>query len=310
MTSPAEEPGHAPPGAPPGPRSREEEQGSDGSTARGASGSDRKELADLLRSRRNRLKPEDVGLPGGSRRRTPGLRREEVALLASVSTTYYTFLEQGREVRPSRQVLQSLAGALRLGAAERAHLHRLAHGGPSAEPEPEALAPGVKALVERLDPNPTYVTGRLMNVLAWNRSARTIFTDWPVLPREERNLLWWMFADPWARELFVDWEKEAAAMLARFRATASRRGGDPEFDELVDRLHRASPEVREWWPRHEVVSPVGGTKRVRHPALGELTLRYVVLNVAEHPDQKLVTYSAEEGEPEMPLADLGASIRP
>lgn len=107
------------------------------------------------------------------------------------------------------------------------------------------------ALVARLDPHPTYVTGRRWDVLAANRSARALFADWPTLPPGERNMLWWMFTDLRAREVFLEWEKEAAAQLARFRAVATRRGDDPEFVDLVERLHRASPEVREWWPRHE-----------------------------------------------------------
>lgn len=273
-------------------------------------GSNREELADLLRSRRDRLKPEDMGLPIGARRRTPGLRREEVAFLANVSTTYYTFLEQGRDVRPSRQVLDALAGALRLSSTEREHLHRLAHGSPPVNEnlEPEALAPGVGVLVAHLDPHPAYVTGRRWDVLAANRSARALFVDWPTLPREERNMLWWMFTDPRAREVFVEWEKEAAAQLARFRDAASRRGDDPEFVDLIERLHRASPEVREWWPRHEVVPLGGGAKRLRHPALGEFALRHVVLQVADHPDQKLVTFSADASE-ERRLAGLAARIQ-
>jgi transcriptional regulator with XRE-family HTH domain len=252
-----------------------------------------RELGDLLRSRRERLQPADVGLPTGSRRRTRGLRREEVALLATISPTYYAFLEQGRDVRPSRQVLDALARALRLAHAERIHLHELVHGGPppASHRDAEALAPAVAALVDRLDPCPTYVTGRCWDVLAANRAACALWTDWHVLAADERNMVWWTFTDPAARTVLVDWEPEAAALLARFRAAAARHPDEPGFAELIARLHAASPEVRAWWPRHEVAPLSSGTKRLRHPRLGELELHHVTLQIADDPEQKLVTFT-------------------
>lgn len=253
------------------------------------------EVAELLRSRRAGLQPADVGLPTGARRRTRGLRREEVAQLAGISTTYYTFLEQGRDVRPSRQVLDALARALRLGATERVHLHELVHGVASAPTSGtvETLAPAVTDLVERLDPHPTYVTGRSWDVLAANHAARLLWTDWPALPPDERNILWWTFTDPHARTVLVDWETEATAQLARFRAAAARHPNDPEFSSLIQRLHTASPEVKAWWPRHEVAPLSSGTKRIHHPKLGDLTFHHIVLQLADHPEQKLVTFTAE-----------------
>lgn len=201
------------------------------------------ELADLLRSRRDRLQPVEVGLPAGARRRTPGLRREEVAQLAGISTTYYTFLEQGRDLRPSTQVLEALARALRLGTAERAHLHTLVRDSPAPTDRRtvETLAPAVAALVEHLDPHPTYVTGRSWDVLAANRAARALWTNWPALAPEDRNILWWTFTDPAARIVLVEWESEAAAQLARFRAAAANHPDDRAFLALIDRLHGASP---------------------------------------------------------------------
>ncbi len=267
-----------------------------------------KQVGDLLRSRRERLQPEDVGLPAGSRRRTRGLRREEVALLAAISPTYYTFLEQGRDVRPSRQVLDALARALCLSTAERAHLHQLAHGSrpPDVDSAVESLAPAVGALVDRLDPYPTYVTGRRWDVLAANRSARALFADWPALPLEERNKLWWMFTDPVARIVYLDWEEEAAALLARFRGVTARRPDDPEFVELIDRLHEASPEVRELWPRHEILPLGSGTKHLHHRELGDFTFEHIVLQVADRPNQKLVTFAPIESDDR--LTKLAASI--
>lgn len=269
------------------------------------------ELADLLRSRRGRLQPADVGLPAGSRRRTQGLRREEVAQLAAISTTYYTFLEQGRDVHPSRQVLDALARALRLGHVERAHLHELALGDRAPDPPEtvEMLAPSVTALVDRLDPYPTYVTGRRFDVLAANRAARALWTDWPALPPEQRNMLWWTFTDPTAQATLIEWEVEAAALLARFRAAADRHPDEPAFTALIHRLQAASPHARAWWPRHDIVGLSSGTKRLRHPALGDLDLEHVVLQVAEDPEQKLVTFTASDSDQQR-IAQLIGARRP
>jgi len=271
----------------------------------------RSELADLLRSRRDRLTPADVGLPAGTRRRTAGLRREEVAQLAGVSTTYYTFLEQGRDVRPSRQVVTALASALRLSSAERAHLFQLAGITLAAEDQTEAetVAPVVTALVGRLDPYPAYLKGRRWDVLAANRTARALFTDWSARAPGDRNLIWWMFTDPEARKVYVHWEKEASDMLGRFRAAAGRRPDDPDFTDLTERLHQASPEVRSWWPRHDV-APVGsGTKHLHHPALGDVAFQHTVLQVADHPEQRLGDRITDEA-PAAKLAALAAEAQP
>jgi transcriptional regulator with XRE-family HTH domain len=252
------------------------------------------EVAGFLRSRRARLRPDDVGLPDGARRRTPGLRREEVAHLADISVTYYTFLEQGRDVRPSQQVLASLARALRLTPAERAHLHELVNGSPSpvAAAAPDTLAPEVAAIVSRLDPWPAYVTGRCWDVLAVNRAARALWADWPARPHDERNVLWWTFMDPSARMVLADWENEAKAQLARFRSASARHPDDPQFLELIERLQAGSLEMRRWWPEHEVIPLGSGVKRIRHPALGVIDFHHVVFQVADDPEQKLVTFTA------------------
>ncbi len=270
----------------------------------------RSELADLLRTRRHRLTPADVGLPAGSRRRTAGLRREEVAQLAGVSATYYTFLEQARDVRPSRQVVAALAGALRLSSAERAHLFQLAGITPATDDQAQAetVAPVVGAIVDRLDPFPAYLKGRRWDVLAANRAARALFADWPARAPGDRNMVWWMFTDPAARKVYVDWEREASDMLARFRAAAARRLDDPDFTDLIERLHQASPEVRSWWPRYEVEPVGGGTKHLHHPALGDVAFQHAVLQVADRPEQMLVYFTTADV-PESKLADLAAEIR-
>jgi transcriptional regulator with XRE-family HTH domain len=270
----------------------------------GTQSGSRSELADLLRSRRDRLTPADVGLPAGTRRRTAGLRREEVAQLAGMSTTYYTFLEQGRDVRPSRQVVTALASALRLSSAERAYLFQLAGITLAAEDraQAETVDPVVGALVGRLDPFPAYLKGRRWDVLAANRAARALLTDWSARESGDRNLVWWMFTDPWARKVYVRWEEEASGMLGRFRAAAGRRPDDPDFTDLIERLHQASPEVRAWWPRYDVAAIGGGTKHLHHPALGDVAFRHTVLQVADNPEQTLVYLTTDE----VPAAKLSA----
>ena len=267
-------------------------------------GGDPAALGQLLRSRRERLAPADVGLPSGlpdgRRRRTAGLRREEVALLANLSVTYYTFLEQGRPVRPSAQVLDALAAALRMSTAERRYLRVLAYGAdgasdtaPATSAPPERLEPAVADLVQRLEPFPTLVKGRRWDVLAANSAARELFADWTAGPPGERNLVRWMFTADQAREVYLEWEPEARALLGRFRLSAARYPDDPDVRALIAELQRDSEHVRDWWPRHDV-APIGGSgpKKLRHPRLGPIEYSHVVLQVADHPDQTLVTYSA------------------
>jgi len=265
-------------------------------------GGDPAALGQLLRSRRERLVPADVGLAvgpsAGRRRRTAGLRREEVALLANLSATYYTFLEQGRPVRPSAQVLDALASALRMSAAERRYLRVLAYGPggtsdqtPAASAPPERLDSAVADLVERLDPFPTLVKGRRWDVLAANPAARELFGDWSAGHPGERNLVRWMFTADQARDVYLEWEPEARAMLGRFRLSAARHPDDPDVRALIAELQRDSEHVRDWWPRHDVTAIGSGSKKLRHPRLGPIEYSHVVLQVADQPDQTLITYS-------------------
>jgi len=267
-----------------------------------ASAGDPRALGELLRSRRERLAPADVGLPPGLRRRTAGLRREEVAQLASLSVTYYTFLEQGRQARPSEQVLDALAAALRMTPAERRYLLSLAYGpdaaagGEAGAVPPERVSAGVADLVRRLEPSPTLVKGRCWDVLAANPAARELFGDWSGTAGM-RNLVRWMFTSDAAREIYLEWEPEARAMLGRFRLAAARHPGDPRVPRLIAELRRDSPQVRDWWPAHDV-SPIGGegVKKLRHPRFGPVEYSHVILQVADNPDQVLVAYSLAEGE--------------
>lgn len=245
------------------------------------------ELGAFLRSRRERLAPADAGLPATGRRRTPGLRREELALLAGISATWLTYLEQGRDVRPSGQVLDALARALRLTGAEREHLHRLAGGGKTpGESAVEEAAPEVAGVPALLGGNPAYVTGICYDVLALNTAAEELLPG--IAPGG--NIVRWLFTEAAAREVLVDWEQEARAVLARLRAIAGRHPDHPRVTRLVAELTEASPEVRAWWPQYDVQFSHAGHKRLRHPRLGEITVAHAAFHVAERPEQTLVVY--------------------
>jgi transcriptional regulator with XRE-family HTH domain len=266
----------------------------------------RAELADFLRTRRASLLPEHVGLPNGGRRRTPGLRREEVAQLAGVGTTWYTWLEQGRDVRASLDVLEALARALRLTPAERGHLVLLGRGeqGPACPPPAERASSTLKRLVENLGPSPAYILGRRWDYLAWNDACRVVFSWEPGRDPSTRNHIWLTFMDPARRELMPDWERGARRLVAKFRADSARHIGDPAFERLIASLRAASPEFRKWWERHEVASGGEGRKELRHPIAGTLVFEHAVFR-HEASDQRLVLYSplADENTPAK-LAEL------
>jgi transcriptional regulator with XRE-family HTH domain len=253
----------------------------------------RAELADFLRRRRESVKPEDVGLPGGGRRRTPGLRREEVAQLAGVGATWYTWLEQGRDVRASLDVLEALSRALRLSPAERSHLILLGRGeeAPPCKPPAERTSPTIRRLVQSLGPNPAYVIGRRWDYLAWNRAACAVFGDFGGIPKAARNHLWQMFMDPARRELMADWEQSSRLAVAKFRADSARHLGDPSFEELIGALRQSSPEFCKMWKRHEVAHAGHGRKEIRHPDVGTLLFEHAVFHPTDAPDQRLILYS-------------------
>jgi transcriptional regulator with XRE-family HTH domain len=248
----------------------------------------------MLRRRRESLRPADVGLPDRPRRRTPGLRREEVAAMANISPTYYAYLEQGRPVNPSTQVIAALAASLQMTPLESRHLVELVHGIPEATSAAvEILDPRVADLVNRLEPDPAYVAGRTWDVLTANPAARQWWVDWPSLPPEDRNMLVFMFLHPQSRQRFADWETEARALLARFRVAYSRHSGDAQFEALLHRLLTESADAHRWWPQHEL-APIGpGRKTMIHPELGTTTFEHVVFTVADAPEQKLVIFRAQ-----------------
>lgn len=251
----------------------------------------RAELADFLRARRAAVQPADVGLPDGGRRRTPGLRREEVAMLAGVSLTWYTWLEQGRRINASREVLEALGRALRLDAAGREHLLALAALDPGPAPVSDADLDPPDALVDllgALEPAPAYVLGPRAEFVAWNRPQALLYPPIEHLPEPERNLVWVVFARDDARALIADWEVEARRLLAELRSTMSARGRDERADELVARLRAVSTEFDRWWAEHDVARFATRLRRYHHPRAGELVFQLQQLQPAEWPHLRVV----------------------
>ena len=250
-------------------------------------------LAGFLRSRREMLRPEEAGIEPGprSRRRTPGLRREEVALMSGVSVTWYTWLEQGRKITVSGQVLEGLARALRLSAAERRHLYTLAGVAFSQDtPQPAVVNPTLRALVETLDPNPAHVTNICWDLLAYNRAYEQLVGGLDGLPDEERNSIWLLFTRPSMRTLLVDWQREAKDILGQFRASVGRCPNDPRVRELLEALAAASPDFVAMWSEHPVQAYAPAMKRFQHPMAGRVTFNTTKLTVAEDHNQHLVVF--------------------
>ncbi|WP_425312300.1 helix-turn-helix transcriptional regulator [Planobispora rosea] len=260
----------------------------------------RAELAEFLRTRRARLRPEDVGLQpfGGARRRVPGLRREELAQLAGVSVDYYVRLEQGRTNNVSEEVLEAVARALRLSEDERAHLGNLARPAPARRrpaPRAERVRPGLQRLLDMAEGIPAYIIGRRGDVLAWNRMAAAAFVDFGALPPAERNWARMIFLNEDVRALFADWRAKAQETVAHLRLRAGAYPDDPQLAALVGELSVKSEDFRRWWADHNVKDKTNGRKVVRNPLVGELVLDYESLRLPDDPDQVLVVYTAEAG---------------
>ena len=247
----------------------------------------RRELGDFVRARREALAPGAAGIVAPRRRRTPGLRREEVAELAGLSTTWYTWIEQGRDVSMSPAALARLARALGLDGAARAYLFELA-GKRDPEPGtgdvtdlPDVLTDCVAAVTA-----PAYILDRGWNARAWNAAAARLFTGWLDRPGD-RNLLKFIFLRPGARSLIADWEPRARRVVAEFRAQSGPRLDDPSLRELVDQLRRLSPDFARFWNQHGVLARAGGERTFDHPADGFLRYEQVTFDLAGHPDIKL-----------------------
>ncbi len=251
----------------------------------------KRELGDFLRAQRARLSPAGLGLPQGQRRRTPGLRREEVAQQCGMSVTWYTWLEQGRDVSASPQALAALAGTLHLTPAERRYLFELAgKRDPAAEPAeadepmdvPAALAEAVGSVKA-----PAYLLDRLWNARAWNDAAQRLFVGW--LDRNnDRNLLSYVFLNPVSRKVIPDWNRRARRVLAEFRAESGHHIDDPALVALVDDLRQRSAFFARYWSEHEVVERLGGERTFDHPRSGRLAYEQVAFTFASRVDFKLV----------------------
>ncbi|MET9609271.1 helix-turn-helix transcriptional regulator [Streptomyces sp. NPDC006512] len=262
----------------------------------------RAELGEFLRTRRARLRPEDVGLPDyGRHRRVPGLRREELAQLAGVSVAYYTRLEQGHGHNVSAEVLDSIARALRLDATESAHLTHLASPrtrGRSRSRRPQRVRPELRGLMEAMEGVPAYLVGRRQDVIGWNRLGAAVFGDFGALPAAERNLVRMVFLDPATAELYAEWECRACEVVSNLRMYAGQFPDDEQLSVLVGELSVKSEEFRRLWAAHTVADKkTHGVKRLRHPVVGELVLPFETLALPDDPAQFLVTYHAVPGSP-------------
>jgi transcriptional regulator with XRE-family HTH domain len=257
-----------------------------------ADSSRRAELGSFLRTRRAGLRPEDVGLPPGPRRRTPGLRREEVALLAGVGVSWYTWLEQGRPINASWQVLDAIARTLQLDRAERWHLYRLAEAMPLRSWAATTVIPdAVCDVLRALDPLPAVLINSRFDIIETNDAHEEMFWDWHSLPCLHKNLLWCAVTEPRAREMFLNYDEEIPHMVARLRAAYAQHIGDPEWEEDTRRLAGLSPEFAELWARHEVAAPAARTLRFRHPQAGPMTFTRTELDVSAVADLRIAVYS-------------------
>jgi transcriptional regulator with XRE-family HTH domain len=270
----------------------------------------RAELADFLRTRRARLHPEQFGLSTPGRRRTPGLRRDEVAQLAGVGVSWYTWLEQGRDIKVSEQVLESLAETFQLEREERRHLFVLARGMvPVADERSEVVSPppGLQAVLDALGTNPAYLVDHRFTLVAWNASACRVFGDFSLLSERERNRIWHMFVHPSPRQLFVDWEQAAYHAVMNFRAAYDQYIGDAWFEHFLTDLQQKSPEFRTLWAQHNVEAACSfyQEKELNHPQVGRLSLSSTVLIVPVDPPLQLVTFTPCSQETVAKLEALG-----
>lgn len=254
----------------------------------------RNELAEFLKSRRRQMCPGEVGLTTTGHRRTPGLRREEVSMLSGVSLTWYTWLEQGRDIKPSRQVVDALARTLRLSPAEHGYVLRLTRHSADV-PAGSAVAgcpPHVQRFLDALGPSPSYAITPYWEIIGWNRAYETFYPNVATTPAADRNLLALVFTDPYVRDFLVDWSIDSRRFLTQFRAEAGVRVHEPAFAEVVDRLQKASEHFRRGWESHEVDQFSSRERQFEHPSAGTLLLEHHRLAVTDCPDLHLVVYTA------------------
>ncbi|WP_413043856.1 helix-turn-helix transcriptional regulator [Pseudomonas sp. YJ42] len=259
----------------------------------------RAELADFLRHRRERISPEEVGLPAGKRRRTPGLRREEVAALAGVGLSWYTWLEQGRDIGVSAQFLENLSRTLRLDATERRYLFLLAHQRLPPEPGKTwcVVPPVVHRLMDDLPLRPAYVLNLRWDVLAWNAAADQVF-GFSSFPAERRNLLWLLFTAPSMRALLDPWAEQALQILSSFRRDFVRAAQDPDIGALVKDLEKVDTDFRTWWRQQDIHGACQGIRHFQIGEVGHVVFDHTSLTIDVDRDLRLVYYAAKQGHPQ------------
>ncbi len=277
----------------------------------------RAELSRFLRARRQRLSPEDAGLPRAerTRRRTKGLRREEVAALAGISLPWYTMLEQGKEINVSDQVLDSLARALRLNADERMHLMYLANPRPielRTKPSDDrpAVSPSLTYLLSHMPLVPAYISDEKLNVLAWNPLASAVFGSFESADRRERNMLWRLFMMPSSRSLFAEWDLVAGSLLGHFRAMYTMHIEDVCYRSFIDELKEGSPEFAVWWDNYEVACISQNRREIAHPRVGKLSLETKLLRIEDSRDRYLNVFIPDPNDGSaLRLAELAGEMQ-
>lgn len=260
-----------------------------------ADGANRERLGRFLRSRRERLNPADAGFPSSPRRRSMGLRREEVAVLAGLSPTWYTYLEQGRNIRPSPEVMDSLARVLLLTEDERRYIHTLAYG-QVIRPVPLETDLSADDLLRQVvaaadaSPYPTYAVNHCRDLIAWNRAAVEWYDDWGNYPSEERNIVRWMLTSPHAKVRLLNWERDARDTVAQWRAESAKWPDDQDLNRRIDEMIALSPLFARWWDEQFVQENRSRTRRFRQPRLGVQTLRVLPLQSPEFVSAGLVIH--------------------
>ncbi len=250
----------------------------------------KKELGRFIKTKRNNITPESLGLPRGNRRRTPGLRREEVAQMSGVGITWYTWLEQGRDIQVSQEVLVSIARVLKLTEVETRHMLDL--GNPQASSYETKKRTGIDPIVQRvldsLHYSPAFVMDKSWNILAWNEAAIAVFGDFETLNKKECNMIWLMFKAPNYRKLFVDWDHHARGIVARFRSSISHMIAEPNTSQFINDLCQSSDIFNTWWHSHEVEDNTVLTKKLQHPIMGELIFDFCSLEISGKSDLTII----------------------
>jgi transcriptional regulator with XRE-family HTH domain len=270
----------------------------------------RRELGAFLRNRRERLQPEQVGMRSSRRRRTPGLRREEVAQLAGVGVTWYTWLEQGRDINPSAQVLDAIARTLQFDSHEYSHLFTLA-GVPTTTIAEQCLdlCPTSQVLLDQLEPFPAVLINDRLDLLAYNRVYASFFGgELEQIPIEDRNILWLVFTNPSWQRAIVDWDESVGYLVAEYRAAMAEHLDEPAWKTLVARLHNASPEFTAFWERHDVQLVETRTKRALHPTAGPLTLVYTHLWLGQRLGTRITAFTPADDRTRRRLEELHRTL--